>query len=83
MSSRLGRTTKSLGDGPLSVAHHGLFPQRRENDGSASLPEPHELAMLTADATKLAEVRQRLANVSWISNYRPRTLSSLSVGGLG
>ena len=83
MSSRLGRMMKSLGDGPLSVAHHGLFPQRRENDGSASQPETHELAMLTADSVKLAEVRKRLANVSWNSNYRPRPLSSLSVGGLG
>ncbi len=66
MSSRLGRMRRSLGDGPLSVAHHGLFPQRRELDGSANLPEPHELAILTADAVKLTEVRKRLGNVSWI-----------------
>ena len=77
MSSPTGPMRMSLGGGPLSVAHRGLFPQRREHDGSASQPEPHELARLTADAVKLAEVRKRLANISWIEGYRPRPFSSL------
>ena len=83
MSWPLGPMRMSRGGGPLSVAHHGLFPQRREHDGSASQPEPHEWAMLTADAVKLAEVRQRLANVSWIStialDLHPLDRSAVSV----
>jgi hypothetical protein len=42
-----------------------VFPQRHEPDGSAAQPEPPELAMITADPEKLAEVRKRLASVSW------------------
>ena len=42
-----------------------LFPQRRDNDGLAAQPEPHELAMITADPQRLMEVRKRLASVSW------------------
>jgi REP element-mobilizing transposase RayT len=43
-----------------------LFPQRRDNEGQPAGPEPHELAMLTADAKALEERRRRLSSVSWL-----------------
>jgi REP element-mobilizing transposase RayT len=42
-----------------------LFPQRRDNDGQPAEPQPHELAMLKADARALAERRARLSSISW------------------
>ena len=42
-----------------------VFPQRRDNDGLAAQPEPHELAIIAADPKRLMEVRKRLASVSW------------------
>lgn len=42
-----------------------LFPKRRDDQGQAAEPEPHELQMLTADEQALAERRRRLSSLSW------------------
>jgi hypothetical protein len=42
-----------------------LFPQRRDDDGQPAKPQPHELALLKADARALAERRARLSSISW------------------
>ena len=42
-----------------------LFPQRRDEQGQPAEPQPHELAMLRADARALAERRARLSSLSW------------------
>ena len=42
-----------------------LFPKRRDKHGSPADPEEHELAMVTTDAERLAEIRKRLSDVSW------------------
>jgi hypothetical protein len=43
-----------------------LFPRRRGADGTPAQPEPHELAMLVADAGVATERRRRLASLSWL-----------------
>jgi REP element-mobilizing transposase RayT len=42
-----------------------IFPVRDEATGEPIEPEKHDLAMLTADATRLAELRGRLGSLSW------------------
>ncbi|HJT33993.1 MAG TPA: hypothetical protein VJ783_18250, partial [Pirellulales bacterium] len=42
-----------------------LHPGRRNVDGTPAEPEPHELAMLLADAEALATRRKRLSSLSW------------------
>ncbi len=42
-----------------------IFPVRDEATGEPIEPEKHDLAMLTADATRLAELRDRLGSLSW------------------
>jgi len=42
-----------------------LFPKRRNSDGSPAEPEKHELSMILSDKKRLAEIRQRLSDVSW------------------
>ncbi len=42
-----------------------LHPGRRNEDGTPAEPEPHELAMLLADAEALAKRRRRLSSLSW------------------
>jgi len=42
-----------------------LFPKRRDANKDPAEPYDHELAMLTGDPQKLAEIRKRLSDVSW------------------
>jgi REP element-mobilizing transposase RayT len=42
-----------------------VFPLRDEATGEPIEPEKHDLAMLTADASRLASLRGRLASLSW------------------
>ena len=42
-----------------------LFPKRRDEEGVPADPEEHELATVTTDAERLAEIRMRLSDVSW------------------
>ena len=42
-----------------------LFPKRRDAEGNPAEPENHELNMITSDPKRLAEIRQRLSDVSW------------------
>ncbi len=42
-----------------------LFPVRRDKNGEPADPEPHEISMITGDATRLAEIRKRLSDISW------------------
>ena len=43
-----------------------LFPRRRDERGEPAEPEPHELQALLADPVALAELRRRLASLSWL-----------------
>jgi hypothetical protein len=42
-----------------------VFPARDDATGEPVEPGEHDLAMLTADSERLAELRKRLANLSW------------------
>jgi REP element-mobilizing transposase RayT len=42
-----------------------IFPIRDETTGEAIEPEQHDLAMLTADPSRVASLRARLASLSW------------------
>ncbi len=42
-----------------------LFPVRRLEDGSAAVPTGPEIATVTGNPERLAEVRRRLSDVSW------------------
>ena len=42
-----------------------LFPKRRDANKAPAEPHDHELAMITGDVQKLAEIRKRLSDVSW------------------
>jgi REP element-mobilizing transposase RayT len=42
-----------------------VFPPRDDATGEPVEPGEHDLAMLTANSDRLAEVRKRLANLSW------------------
>ena len=43
-----------------------LFPKRRDDDGHPKEPNDFELQMIIADPVRFAEIRQRLASVSWV-----------------
>ena len=55
----------TLSDNEVAQRWWRLFPRRRDEDGLAAEPEPHELRMLQADEKALLEKRRRLASVSW------------------
>ncbi len=42
-----------------------VFPKRRTADGQPARPSPAELATITNDESRTAELRQRLATISW------------------
>ena len=42
-----------------------VFPPRDDATGEPVEPNEHDLAMLTANSERLAELRERLANLSW------------------
>ena len=42
-----------------------VFPPRDDATGEPVEPGEHDLAMLTANSERLAELRKRLANLSW------------------
>ncbi len=42
-----------------------VFPPRHDATGEPVEPNEHDLAILTANPERLAELRQRLANLSW------------------
>ena len=42
-----------------------LFPKRRDAKDDSAKPNDAELLMITSDAKRLAEVRERLSDVSW------------------
>jgi REP element-mobilizing transposase RayT len=42
-----------------------VFPKRRDRERNPKEPTDFELTMITADAPRLAEIRQRLSSVSW------------------
>jgi hypothetical protein len=52
-------------DAEVALRWCQLFPRRSELTGAPSQPEDHDLAMLTADADRLATLRARLASLSW------------------
>ena len=48
-----------------------VFPPRDDATGEPVEPGEHDLAMLTANSDRLAEVRKRLANLSWFMRCLP------------
>ncbi|MFM9961859.1 MAG: transposase, partial [Planctomycetaceae bacterium] len=52
-------------DEEVATRWWGLFPWRRESDGSAAAMRADELQAMLSDAKKLTEWRKRLASVSW------------------
>ena len=52
-------------DDEVAIRWRKLFPQRDELTGEPREPDGHDVAMLTADADRLAVLRSRLASLSW------------------
>jgi REP element-mobilizing transposase RayT len=52
-------------DDEIAIRWRKLFPQRDELTGEPREPDGHDVAMLTADAGRLAVLRSRLASLSW------------------
>ena len=42
-----------------------LFPQKRDENGKALPPTDADLAMITNNPTRLAQIRERLSDISW------------------
>ncbi len=49
----------------IALRWYRVFPPRDDATGEPVEPDEHDLAMLTANSDRLAEVRKRLANLSW------------------
>jgi hypothetical protein len=52
-------------DDEIAIRWRKLFPQRDELTGKPREPDNHDVALLTADADRLAILRSRLASLSW------------------
>ena len=52
-------------DDEVAIRWRKLFPQRDELTGEPREPNGHDVAMLTADAGRVALLRSRLASLSW------------------
>ncbi len=57
--------TQQWSSDEVALRWRTIFPVRDEATGEPIEPEQHDLAMLTADATRLAELRSRLGSLSW------------------
>ena len=47
----------------------GICPVRRDDDGTPEEPTDAEIATITADAKRLAEIRTRLSHISWFMRF--------------
>ncbi len=65
-------------DDEIALRWCRVFPPRHDATGEPVEPNEHDLAMLTANSERLAELRERLANLSWFmfkqAAGRPSTL---------
>jgi REP element-mobilizing transposase RayT len=52
-------------DDEVALRWRTIFPPHNEATGEPIEPEKHDLAMLTADASRLAALRGRLSSLSW------------------
>ena len=52
-------------DDEVALRWRLLFPPRDEATGRQVEPEPHDLSMITSDPERVAELRGRLASLSW------------------
>ncbi len=52
-------------DGEVALRWRKLFPQRDDASGEPAEPDDHDLAMLMANADRLATLRGRLSSLSW------------------
>jgi hypothetical protein len=52
-------------DDEVALRWRLLFPPRDEATGRQVEPEPHDLSMITTDPERVAELRARLASLSW------------------
>ena len=55
-----------------------LFPQRRNEDGSAADPTEFELRSLYGDKARLKELRTRLSSVSWLMRCTSEVIARLA-----
>jgi hypothetical protein len=55
-----------------------LFPQRRNEDGSAADPTEEELRSIHGDKDKLAERRKRLSSVSWFMRCTSEVIARMA-----
>ena len=51
----------------IALRWRRVFPARDDATGEPVEPDEHDLAMLTANSERLAELRERLANLSWFT----------------
>jgi hypothetical protein len=49
----------------IALRWRRVFPAREDTTGKPVEPGAHDLAMLTANSERLAEMRERLGNLSW------------------
>lgn len=56
---------QSWSDEEVALRWWRLCPERKDPDGSPAEPTPLELKMLQSDPQRLADVRQRLSDISW------------------
>jgi REP element-mobilizing transposase RayT len=52
-------------DAEVALRWRKLFPQRDDTSGEPTEPDDHDLAMLMANADRLATLRGRLSSLSW------------------
>jgi hypothetical protein len=53
-------------DDEVALRWRLLFPPRDESTGRPVEPEQHDLSMITSDPERVAELRGRLASLSWL-----------------
>ena len=58
-------TVERWSDADVALRWCKLFPRRDETTGEPAEPDEHDLAMLLADANRLAILRGRLSSLSW------------------
>jgi len=52
-------------EGEIALRWCRIFPRRDRATGEPVEPDEHDLAMVMADSERLAELRKRLASLSW------------------
>jgi len=56
---------KSWSDDEVARRWWKLFPQKKDKDGTAIAPTDSDLGMITNNPARLAQIRERLSDISW------------------